>query len=643
MAEVFVACEASNTDRLLVVKRILPHLAQNPEFVDSFAREAKLSSGIHHPNVIRIVDIGEWENVPFIVMEYLEGVSLKELLTVTRNNGVALPIGVVLHLITQACAGAHAAHELLDPTGRPYGLVHRDITPHNLMVDEHAHVKLLDFGIAKAREGMDQTRTGVLKGKIAYMSPEQCRQERLDRRADVFSLAVVTYQLLTGEKPFSATSELATMQAIILNRYRPLLEARPEVPAALARAVEEGMASEAARRPPTALAFSRLLMEAALHAGIEVRPGDAEQWLRDTLAPSLRVKRAAVERAAARTLGSLSDPGEPNTNPSMWSTGVSRIREFVPSARGDAAAPSPSSVGPVPPSSITRALTVGVAAVCAVAMGGASFQWASENHAGLDAFAAAPPSESSAITLLLGPTDDAVASIAFVEPVRRHLEYELGRTVMIELADDPLDAAKAIAAEIQFALLPEPIVALAQQLDPAVKVIAVEEVDRTATLDGVLVVRRDGPIKRLADLPATMVVCWVDEWSTTGYALPRRFLDHMGVAPERLIPRISGSHDQVLRDVLDGKCEVGATHDSSLFAAAQRGIASHRLRILGITGTTAHDMFVANGQASDELVDELRHALLGFDPSRSSVFPTADGSAITGFLPPAAGVAYEEP
>lgn len=636
MAEVYVACVPSDPDRLLVVKRILPHLAHNPEFVESFAREAKLAAGIHHENVIRIVELGEADEVPFIVMEYLEGLTMKELLSAARAANVRVPLDVALHLIGQACEGAHAAHELLDDEGRPYGLVHRDITPHNLMVNELARVKLLDFGIAKAREGMDQTRTGVLKGKIAYMSPEQCRQEPLDRRSDVFSLAVVTYQLLAGEKPFQGSSELATMQAIILGKHRPLTEVRDDVPAAVAAAIDRAMHVDANRRPSTALSFGRSLVEAASHAGITADANAAQAWIRATLGSQLHAKRLAVDVARSRTLDSLSDPGasqarppDPWTTGGLWSTGVSHPREFAPPARGGS--------GPRPAISArpTRALGTAIGLCAALGMLGASLQWVSGSPVQLGALAATGATgDGAGLSILIAPMGDAGTLLRELEPVRIHLESELGEPVSLQFAENYAQAASAIASgEVEIGVLPALAVARAQEIDRAVEIVAVAEVDRTRSNDAYILVRRDGPIQALADLRGK-VMCWVDPLSSTGFDLPQRFLKGRKIDPDKLAPHMSGNHDQVLRDLLEGRCDAGATHSGNYLDAAQRGIPTARLRILAITGNAPHEAVVARPHAQQELVDAVREALYGFDPSRDGVFPNAEGRSITGFSPP---------
>jgi len=193
MAEIFLACERGmhGLERLVVVKKILPHLAVQDAFVQMFVHEARIVARISHPNVVQIHDLAEQDGEVFICMEYVPGSTLRHLTDAAEQARTNIPVDVALGIITQACRGLHTAHELKDASGRLEGLVHRDISPHNLMVTNEGHVKLLDFGIAKATESSEQTATGSLKGKFCYMSPEQVKQNQLDRRSDVFSLGIV--------------------------------------------------------------------------------------------------------------------------------------------------------------------------------------------------------------------------------------------------------------------------------------------------------------------------------------------------------------------------------------------------------------------------------------------------------------------
>lgn len=286
MAEVFLAEEvggAHSLERPVVIKRILPHLAGDAAFVEMFHREARVAAGINHPNVVKIYELGDWGDLPFMAMEFVAGCSFRRLLAVCRERGEPVPLGVAVHLMVQACAGAHAAHELRDADGALLGLVHRDISPQNLMVDPDGHVKLLDFGIAKAR-GSEATRTGVVKGKLAYMPPEQIMQRTLDRRSDVFALGLVAYELLSLHKAHEARHDLQLVHAVVHGLSKPLRVHRPDLPEPVVEAVQRAIERDPDARFPTARALERALLEAARSAGVE---------------PDAEGSRALVRRASA--------------------------------------------------------------------------------------------------------------------------------------------------------------------------------------------------------------------------------------------------------------------------------------------------------------------------------------------------------
>ena len=217
MAEVFLARERglAGLERLVVIKRILPHLADDPSFVDMFQREARIIAQVSHPNVVQIYGLGEEDGRYHIALEYIHGTTVRELQILATKASEALPVGVAIGIATQACRGLHAAHELKGFDGRPLGLVHRDVTPHNLMCTMSGDVKLLDFGVAKATNaGSEETFSGDLKGKFSYMSPEQTLQQHLDRRSDIFAMGIITWEMLTGRRLFKRKSNLEIMQAI---------------------------------------------------------------------------------------------------------------------------------------------------------------------------------------------------------------------------------------------------------------------------------------------------------------------------------------------------------------------------------------------------------------------------------------------
>ncbi|HEX7940792.1 MAG TPA: serine/threonine-protein kinase, partial [Gemmatimonadaceae bacterium] len=205
MAEIFAAKRPEGD--IVVVKRILPHYAENPQFVQMFLDEARVASRIRHPNVCQVFELGRIGKQYFIAMELLEGVTLARLISRIAKSGRRIDIPVALGIIVQACEGLHAAHELKRFDGRPARLVHRDISPQNLFVTIDGIAKVLDFGIAKTQTNQAKTRTGALKGKSSYMSPEQVNGDVLDRRSDVFSLAAVCYETLTCRRLFVRESQ----------------------------------------------------------------------------------------------------------------------------------------------------------------------------------------------------------------------------------------------------------------------------------------------------------------------------------------------------------------------------------------------------------------------------------------------------
>jgi len=236
MAEVFLARADGpmGFQKKVVVKRILPHYVDDPRFVEMFLGEARLAAELSHPNLVQIFDFGEVDGQYFIAMEYIDGPNLRVLNREARTHEGPLSLPLVARIIAQAAEGLHSAHELRDENGRYVNLVHRDISPDNILVSRNGAVKVVDFGIAKAANQPHLTKSGMIKGKMAYMPPEQLAREPLDRRADIFALGIVLYELVTGGMPFDATSEVSIIQAIL--GQHPLDRVtlhRPDVPPAL--------------------------------------------------------------------------------------------------------------------------------------------------------------------------------------------------------------------------------------------------------------------------------------------------------------------------------------------------------------------------------------------------------------------------
>ena len=218
MAEIFLARTKSiqGFEKYLVIKRILGHRTQDPEFVRMFLDEARVAATLDHPNIVQIYDVGHVDNEYFIAMEYLRGHNLIEIVRAGAKLGYAKPpLEHVVSVMTQTCAGLHYAHEKRDFEGRSLEIVHRDVTPQNVVVSFDGSVKVVDFGIAKAATREVETLAGTLKGKIGYMSPEQCRGGGVDRRSDVFAAGIILFELTTGKRLYHERSDFDTLKKII--------------------------------------------------------------------------------------------------------------------------------------------------------------------------------------------------------------------------------------------------------------------------------------------------------------------------------------------------------------------------------------------------------------------------------------------
>ncbi len=270
MAEVFLAKAAGpmGFEKTLVLKRILPHLASEPSFVEMFLSEAKLVAQLNHPNIVQIFDFGEADGDYFLAMEYIDGPNVRELIKRTRLIELPLPMALCARIIASACEGLAFAHEFRDPTtGEFLGIIHRDISPDNILLSSQGAVKVVDFGIAKVSGQSQHTQPGIVKGKISYMAPEQLRARPLDRRADVYALGIVLYELLTGRRPFDKTTDVGMMQSIINGQRVPAAMLRPELPASLLQILDRAIAKEREDRYPDCRAFQADLERFILSTG----------------------------------------------------------------------------------------------------------------------------------------------------------------------------------------------------------------------------------------------------------------------------------------------------------------------------------------------------------------------------------------
>ncbi len=263
MAEVLLGWgKATAGNGLVALKVMLPQFALEREFQEMFLDEARLAALIHHENVVKVFDLGIEENRLYLVTEYVRGLSTSMLIKRVADAGDRIHPRHVAAMIVQACAGLHAAHQTRDPKGRFLGLVHRDVSPQNLLLSLDGEIKLTDFGVAKANYRLSETMTNVVKGKVGYMSPEQARGDRVDRRSDVFSLGLVSYELLTGERAlFGETeNELAAALAALAAGTFNIDLTRPELPPRFRRVIARCLELDPANRYATAAEMQADLM-----------------------------------------------------------------------------------------------------------------------------------------------------------------------------------------------------------------------------------------------------------------------------------------------------------------------------------------------------------------------------------------------
>lgn len=260
MAEVHLARStgANGIGKFFAVKRILPQFSENPEFIEMFKDEAKIVSNLQHSNIVSLYEFGVERSTFFIVIEYLDGRNLRQILNKMKKQGLMLSTEQVLYIIREVAAGLDHAHRCLDKqTGKPLNIIHRDMSPQNIMVSFEGECKIIDFGIAKAETQIETTRAGTLKGKFGYMSPEQAEGQNLDVRTDVFSLGIVLWELLANDRLFVANNEVNTLRKIRDCQIPSLRKINPNINPELERIVMKSLAKDRNFRYQTAAAFQR--------------------------------------------------------------------------------------------------------------------------------------------------------------------------------------------------------------------------------------------------------------------------------------------------------------------------------------------------------------------------------------------------
>ena len=298
MAQVFLALARgpAGFNKLAVIKQIREQLADDPEFLTMFLDEARLAARLNHPNVVQTNEVGEDGKRYFICMEYLEGQPLNRIIQrAGRESGI--PIGVHLRILCEALSGLHHAHELTDYDGTPLQVVHRDVTPHNVFVTYAGQVKVVDFGIAKALSQSAETKAGVLKGKVAYMAPEQARGDKVDRRADIFSVGVMMWEALAGRRMFKGLTDVVIIQKIVNGQLQSPRSAKPDIDERLDAVCMKALAHNRDERYETAADFQAALEAALDETGDRSNLRDAGKLIQQHFEPERGRIKALVEAA----------------------------------------------------------------------------------------------------------------------------------------------------------------------------------------------------------------------------------------------------------------------------------------------------------------------------------------------------------
>ncbi len=292
---------AGGFQRFVAIKRLHPHLANDEEFVQMFLDEARLAARLHHPNVVPILEIGQSPQGYYLVMEYVEGDTLARILARSAQAGRMLPPKVSMRVCIDTISGLHVAHEMKDDDQQPLNIVHRDVSPQNILIGMDGSARITDFGVARAATRLSTTRTGQLKGKLAYMAPEQARGADVDRRADIFAMGIVIWECLAQKRLFKGEGEADTLNRVLYEPIPSCKQANPDVPAALEAVVMRALERDRDKRYDTASDLGDALEKAARDANLMGSHKDVAAHLESVLGTDISAQRDAVRAWIARS------------------------------------------------------------------------------------------------------------------------------------------------------------------------------------------------------------------------------------------------------------------------------------------------------------------------------------------------------
>jgi eukaryotic-like serine/threonine-protein kinase len=393
MATVYLArlSGVAGFQRLFAIKRIHPHLAKETEFVEMFLDEARLAARTHHPNIASIQEIGKSAGMYYLVMDYIEGDTAARLFGRCAQAGKRIPHSVGIRIVLDALAGLHAAHELRDDDGEPLNVVHRDVSPQNVLVGVDGTSRVIDFGVARASSRLTTTRHGHLKGKLSYMAPEQARGELVDRRADVFAVGVMLWELLTFRRLFRGEGDAETLNRLLYNPIPTVSSADPSVPEALERVAMKALERDPKQRFASAWEFAEALESAARQSRLLGTTRDVAQCLAFAMGNELEAHRAAIRHWLSMDPGRSSGPPPSALTRSAPPAGASSVSSAVIPNRVVPLSAPPSQV-PLPPPETggSKRKAVWIGALSAVGVFATVVGWAT-----FHAHAGAPPTSST--------------------------------------------------------------------------------------------------------------------------------------------------------------------------------------------------------------------------------------------------------
>lgn len=364
MAEVYLARQVgpAGFEKLVVIKRLLPHVAEDRSIVEMFLDEARIVARLSHPNIVQVFDLGTEGESYFIAMEYLQGQPLRKLEFAALERKAVVPFDVSAAVVYHVAGALHYAHEFRDLDGSHLGIVHRDVSPSNVFVNYDGRVKLLDFGVARVKSRVVQTRTGELKGKLSYMSPEQTVGGQVDHRTDIFALGIVLWELCTGRKLFRRDTDQETLLAVRESAIAPIREVNPHAPPALETIACRALARDPAERYPAAGDMERDLEAFLRQSGGIPSPSRISQLMRKLFTAQIAEEKKLLEAFRATSHDDFPIADRPTTGehmlPEFTGTPVS-VKELTSRTRQEKGTiPSGQAPGPSGPRQRMRRVAI---------------------------------------------------------------------------------------------------------------------------------------------------------------------------------------------------------------------------------------------------------------------------------------------